>query len=115
MYFNLFQLRFAVDSEAASESLPIAEALRMLRMSTADELRDWAQSRDREWDVDVKSGIVRLRAEHKTDIEVRALSIVHVVLPWDPAVIFALHPILITLEDREVSQDGLLCRCRVKN
>jgi hypothetical protein len=63
-------LNFAVHSEAASESLPIAEALRMLRMSSADELRDWAKSRDREWDVDVKSGVVRLREEHKTDIEV---------------------------------------------
>eukprot|EP00291_Cryptomonas_curvata_P008885 CAMPEP_0172184522 /NCGR_PEP_ID=MMETSP1050-20130122/19627_1 /TAXON_ID=233186 /ORGANISM="Cryptomonas curvata, Strain CCAP979/52" /LENGTH=273 /DNA_ID=CAMNT_0012858339 /DNA_START=11 /DNA_END=832 /DNA_ORIENTATION=+ len=59
----------ADSSEAASESLPIAEALRMLRMSSADELRDWAKSRDREWDVDVKSGVVRLREEHKTDIE----------------------------------------------
>ncbi len=65
-----FESELAVYSEAASESLPIAEALRMLRMSSADELRDWAKSRDREWDVDVKSGVVRLREEHKTDIEV---------------------------------------------
>ncbi len=42
-------------------------------MSSADELRDWAKSRDREWDVDVKSGVVRLREEHKTDIEVREI------------------------------------------
>ena len=44
----------------------------MLRLSSADELRDWAKSRDREWDVDVKTGIVRLREEHKADIEVLA-------------------------------------------
>jgi hypothetical protein len=69
--FSLASLNYSTfDSEAASESLPIAEALRMLRMSSADELRDWAKSRDREWDVDVKSGVVRLREEHKTDIEV---------------------------------------------
>lgn len=60
----------AESSEAASESLPIAEALRMLRLTSADELREWAKSRGREWDIDAKSGIVRLREEHKTDIEV---------------------------------------------
>jgi hypothetical protein len=70
----LRNLNFASDSEAASESLPIAEALRMLRMSSADELREWAKTRDREWDVDVKSGVVRLREEHKTDIEVSEFS-----------------------------------------
>jgi hypothetical protein len=42
----------------------------MLRMSSSDELREWVKSREREWDVDVKSGVVRLREEHKTDIEV---------------------------------------------
>jgi hypothetical protein len=78
-------------SEAASESLPIAEALRMLRLTSADELREWAKSRGREWDIDAKSGIVRLREEHKTDIEVLSLFPVYTLSQIFPRTLPFLH------------------------
>ena len=62
--------RSAPLSEAASETLPIAEALRMLRMSSVDELRDWIKARDRNWEADVSRGLVRLREDSKADPEV---------------------------------------------
>jgi len=60
----------ADSSEAAFQSLPLADALKMLSMQSADELADYAAMREREWEVDTKNNVVRFRDDNKTDLNV---------------------------------------------
>jgi len=60
----------ADSSEAAYESLPLADALKMLSMKSADELSDYAAMREREWEVDTKNNVVRFRATNTADLSV---------------------------------------------
>eukprot|EP00286_Rhodomonas_abbreviata_P007336 CAMPEP_0181317340 /NCGR_PEP_ID=MMETSP1101-20121128/16416_1 /TAXON_ID=46948 /ORGANISM="Rhodomonas abbreviata, Strain Caron Lab Isolate" /LENGTH=267 /DNA_ID=CAMNT_0023424727 /DNA_START=13 /DNA_END=816 /DNA_ORIENTATION=+ len=60
----------AESSEAAYDSLPLEEALKMLKMSSVSELEDYATMRERGWDVDQSAKVVRFREEHKVDLEV---------------------------------------------
>ncbi|KAJ1477881.1 COP9 signalosome [Baffinella frigidus] len=60
----------AESSEAAYESLPMGEALKLLSIKTAGELADYAAMREREWDVDVKAQVVRFKKEKTNDLEV---------------------------------------------
>mmetsp|Transcript_45534 Transcript_45534/g.71344 ORF Transcript_45534/g.71344 Transcript_45534/m.71344 type:complete len:264 (+) Transcript_45534:25-816(+) len=60
----------AESSEAAYESLPLADALKMLSMSGVEEMKDYAAMRQRVWDVDQAAGVVRFREEGKADLEV---------------------------------------------
>jgi hypothetical protein len=39
-------------------------------MKSAEELSDYAAMREREWEVDVKSNVVRFREDNKTDLDV---------------------------------------------
>ena len=57
-------------SEAAYQSLPLSDALKMLSMKSADELSDYAAMREREWEVDVKNNVVRFREDNKADLTV---------------------------------------------
>jgi 26S proteasome regulatory subunit N12 len=57
-------------SEAAFQSLPLVDALKMLSMQSADELADYAAMREREWEVDTKNNVVRFRDDNKTDLNV---------------------------------------------
>ena len=57
-------------SEAAYQSLPLSDALKMLSMKSADELSDYAAMREREWEVDTKNNVVRFREDNKADLTV---------------------------------------------
>jgi len=60
----------ADSSEAAYESLPLSDALKMLSMKSAGELSDYAAMREREWEVDAKNNVVRFREYNKADLSV---------------------------------------------
>lgn len=66
------QVRDAIaeSSEAAYNSLPMGEALKLLSIKTPAELADYAAMREREWDVDVAAQVVRFREEKKVDLDV---------------------------------------------
>lgn len=50
--------------------MPLNDALKMLKISSVEELEEYAISRERGWDVDRAGKIVRFREEHKVDLEV---------------------------------------------
>lgn len=60
----------AESCEAAYESLALAEGLRMLRMTSVQELQDYTAMREREWDIDVANKVIRFKEENKEDLEV---------------------------------------------
>lgn len=60
----------ADSSEAAYQSLPLNDALKMLSMKTAAELSDYAAMREREWEVDQENNVVRFREAGGVDLNV---------------------------------------------
>jgi len=60
----------AESCEAAYESFPLAEGLRMLKFNSVEELQDYTAMREREWDIDVGNKQIRFREESKVDLEV---------------------------------------------
>ena len=60
----------ADSSEAAYQSLPLSDALKMLNFKSSAELSDYVAMREREWEVDAKNNVVRFRDDNKTDLTV---------------------------------------------